>query len=115
MNQEIKTKWLEALRSGEYNQSKHQLRSKDGYCCLGVLCDVYRKETGLLEWVEKDNYFSIMGTTNFTTLNEDVMNWAELPINSPMVSYNSIKRLLTAMNDNGISFNEIADVIEGSL
>lgn len=43
MNPEIKTKWVEALRSGKYKQGKKSLRSREGdkYCCLGVLCDLY--------------------------------------------------------------------------
>jgi len=35
------TKWLEALRSGEYKQGIGKLATKDGYyCCLGVYCKV---------------------------------------------------------------------------
>ena len=47
MDKELKTKWVKALRSGEYKQCKGQLRcSMDAtfeggethtYCCLGVL------------------------------------------------------------------------------
>lgn len=42
MNPEIKVKWLEALRSGEYKQGKSSLynRLHDSYCCLGVLLEV---------------------------------------------------------------------------
>ena len=28
------------LRSGEYNQTRNHLRTEDGYCCLGVLCEL---------------------------------------------------------------------------
>lgn len=38
---EIKQKWIKALRSGEYQQTKGRLKRDDGFCCLGVLCDVY--------------------------------------------------------------------------
>ncbi len=47
---EIKKRWVEALRSGEYNQATGSLRSTDpttlieGYCCLGVLCDVVKDD-----------------------------------------------------------------------
>lgn len=44
MNPEVKAKWVDALRSGKYEQSSGQLRSEDGFCCLGVLCDIYGKE-----------------------------------------------------------------------
>ena len=36
MNTDIKTKWLKALRSGEYKQGKQSLRpTEDTFCCLG--------------------------------------------------------------------------------
>jgi hypothetical protein len=38
MDPELKAKWVAALRSGEYQQTTGQLRKRDGYCCLGVLC-----------------------------------------------------------------------------
>lgn len=34
----FKTKWLKALRSGEYKQGRGQLCIQDRYCCLGVAC-----------------------------------------------------------------------------
>ena len=46
MDKEIKTKWTEALRSGEYEQGRHCLLNGGKFCCLGVLTDVYCGETG---------------------------------------------------------------------
>lgn len=40
MNKELKPKWLKALRSGEYKQSRETLKDDNGFCCLGVLCDL---------------------------------------------------------------------------
>lgn len=40
MSPELKTRWLEALRSGEYKQGRAYLRKDDKFCCLGVLCDL---------------------------------------------------------------------------
>ena len=41
MKKQIKEKWVKALRSGSYQQGRHQLAcaSDDGveFCCLGVL------------------------------------------------------------------------------
>jgi hypothetical protein len=34
------TKWLAALRSGEYKQAAGVLKNSEGYCCLGVLCEI---------------------------------------------------------------------------
>jgi len=49
MDQSIKEKWVEALRSGDYERGEGALRrgySKDSdkYCCLGVLCDIVKEE-----------------------------------------------------------------------
>ena len=44
MNQEVKKIWVEALRSGKYQQGRGKLKRSDDlkptYCCLGVLCEV---------------------------------------------------------------------------
>lgn len=41
MDQELKAKWVAALRSGKYKQAKGTLNDcGGGYCCLGVLLDV---------------------------------------------------------------------------
>jgi hypothetical protein len=45
MKPEVKTKWVEALRSGKYKQAEGVLRDEDGsMCCLGVLCDILAPE-----------------------------------------------------------------------
>ena len=57
MDKELKTKWVEALRSGEYEQGRMSLRrlKNDGgysYCCLGVLADI----TDNNAWEDKDRW-----------------------------------------------------------
>ena len=42
MNAELKSKWVEALRSGRYVQGYGQLYYNQKYCCLGVLCSLMR-------------------------------------------------------------------------
>lgn len=37
----LQEEWLEALEGGKYAQATGQLRMDDGYCCLGVACDLY--------------------------------------------------------------------------
>lgn len=51
MKKEVMEKWVAALRSDEYQQIDGRLRSFEpesngqySYCCLGVLCDLHRKE-----------------------------------------------------------------------
>ena len=38
---DLLTRWLAALEGGTYKQAKWQLRDGDGFCCLGVACDLY--------------------------------------------------------------------------
>jgi len=40
MDKELKAKWVEALRSGEYQQCVGTLHDGVGYCCMGVLLEV---------------------------------------------------------------------------
>lgn len=44
MTPELKAKWIAALRSGEYKQTRGRLlrnwRGEDRFCCLGVLCEI---------------------------------------------------------------------------
>lgn len=51
LRQEVKDKWVAALRSGEYQQTKSVLNDANGYCCLGVLCDLASKD-GVGSWGE---------------------------------------------------------------
>lgn len=110
MNAEIKRLWVEALRSGEYQQGRGQLRDGDQFCCLGVLCDLHSK-AGLGEW-RGDIY-----NDHIESLPESVVVWADVPDSCPYVTGG----LLTDYNDGVIggdlplSFTEIADLIERSL
>jgi hypothetical protein len=46
INENMK-KVLVALRSGEFTQTTSTLQDSCGHCCLGVMCEVYEKETGV--------------------------------------------------------------------
>lgn len=134
MNQDIKTKWVNALRSGEYKQTSMKLCDGTAYCCLGVLGDLYAKSHNT-KWV------AILDTdideTVYTLLDSEfllpsaVMQWAVVD-EDPLVKIpnNIIAALsgdrehlvinkqtyLSVLNDNvGLTFNELADLIEASL
>lgn len=40
MDAAFKEKWIEALESGHYSQTHLELQNEDGFCCLGVACDL---------------------------------------------------------------------------
>lgn len=62
INKELVKQWVEALRSGKYKQGRQALRNKDEeYCCLGVLCDISKKDLGT-DWepdIDEDGDFEI--------------------------------------------------------
>jgi hypothetical protein len=111
MNPKIKQKWLNALRSGEYQQTQERLRKEDGFCCLGVLCDLYIKENNV-EWQhnEVDGYF--YGKHSYS-LPLSVVEWSGVEDSNPFV--NGQTSSLASLNDKGSTFIEIADLIEEHL
>jgi hypothetical protein len=111
MNQDIKAKWVAALRGGEYKQGAGQLRLRNRFCCLGVLCELHAKAVGMA-W-QGDVYCG-----SEMTLPSDVMTWADLPLNNPDVEvegYEEATKELAVLNDEGMPFPEIADLIEKQL
>jgi len=45
----FKRKWIKALRSGKYKQIEGTMRTKEGYCCLGVACSVVGYKDSTIE------------------------------------------------------------------
>lgn len=106
MNTEAKKLWVEALRSGEYKQTKHLLHDDEGYCCLGVLCEVTRSNTK----VPVDYDVSTNRITGYSLWDDqtDVSEWSEIPRDTQWY--------LAGMNDDkDKTFAEIADYIEEHL
>ncbi len=108
---ELKTAWLEALRSGEYKQTRMCLRDTDGYCCLGVLTDLYAKEKEV-EWKFQEHYQMYSLGEHNGYLPPPVVVWADLSDYNPTI-FDGTK--LATLNDRqNLSFNDIADIIEGA-
>lgn len=127
MNPTIKAKWTAALRSGEFRQGRQVLRNApqaDGirdYCCLGVLCELHRRETGEGEWFGS-RYKPSRGDDSASSLPSAVARWAGLvigdgPNGNPFLK-NEFGQQYTATfwNDNHCArFPQIADLIDRSL
>lgn len=94
-------KWVAALRSGEYTQGRGMLCRDDHYCCLGVACEVYKKDGGTLQedWTERA---VLMLQT------EPVRLWLGLASENGRIGNDS----LAHFNDSGKTFAEIAGLIE---
>lgn len=120
-------KWLRALRSGKYAQTRGTLKADDGYCCLGVACDVYRKETGEGEWQDagqsagepaRRRYaFVLPDDRDEGTLPTKVAKWFGLRTVDGGYKYNrgvsESTTLVSRNDDDRAGFAEIANIIEG--
>ena len=112
MNQRIKQQWIEALRSGKYKQTREVLRDNSGFCCLGVLTDIYLKEHNL-SWTVESGCF-LAPERQDVSLPQSVVDWAGLSCKygSP-TDRDGIE--FATHNDDGWSFKEIAKMIESDL
>ena len=125
--------WVKALRSGEYQQGRGCLRSRDDkFCCLGVLCDLTNRK----EWevvFEEDDYYAILDEENvlpknilsFLDLEEREPNF-KISLENPKLieileeNYKKEDRIntwgyysLTELNDTWkLNFSQIADILE---
>lgn len=117
-NPEAVKKWVEALRSGEFKQAKGVLydREHGSYCCLGVACFLAKKE-GV---IPKQARWSIpAGCDTEPALNlvdqfAPVKEWLGLREAEGAFGAKIDQKGLARMNDNGCTFEEIADLIESN-
>lgn len=141
MDPKVKSLWTAALRSGEYQQAKGYLRTDDGYCCLGVLCDIAVKNGVIPEPKRVDNvaadsvlsnddlpvyFYGGDSDSSYLTLPEAVQHWAGLRDYNPAVRVIDEEGLpgveswrqapLSELNDAmSFDFSKIADHIEVGL
>lgn len=102
MLNDVAKEWVKALRSGDYEQGKFALRTRDNkFCCLGVLCDLAH-EAGVIESPVKDfSCYSYAGQS--ATAASPIRKWAGL---------DDAVALIVANDREGKTFAEIADLIE---
>jgi hypothetical protein len=127
MRTDIKKRWMDALRSGEYKQGKGCLaRNCSGekeYCCLGVLCDIYMQdhpnETMTWEYdLDDSTNETKIGSLHGTefVLPHKVQEWSGLGEAVPMVDYRYSHYMISELNDShNMNFNKLADLIEEEL
>lgn len=138
MNPEVKAKWLPALRSGDYKQTTSILNNNQGgFCCLGVLCEIavadhVVESQGTIEGCVE--YYSGPADVERSVLPTAVMDWAGVAGNNPTVTFplseipeefhpelesnwtvdrdGNVNITLAGLNDSGVTFSVIADLIE---
>lgn len=118
-------KLVKALRSGEYTQTRGRLRKEDSFCCLGVATDLHRQATGEGKWqndpIHGSEYTFVMHTEDGQetwdryALPDQVRQWLGwTDTNGDYIDPKTGDAIcLVNINDNGGTFAEIADIIEG--
>lgn len=95
-------KWVDALRSGKYEQGIGQLRHENNFCCLGVACHIAARDVRK-RWRDGMTFDGEMDV-----LPASVMKWLGAKDANPDID----GRSLAKFNDNGKTFAQIADLIE---
>ena len=119
LDRKTKKAWVKALRSGKYKQGFNALKrtheEKAVYCCLGVLCNIKG-----VRWRNSGtkSSFTLENTLYPYMNNKCVGNRTDESglINSSFCDLSvETQKLLALKNDDGWSFNDIADYIERRL
>jgi hypothetical protein len=127
MNPAVRDKWVAALKSGEYEQAKGYLRvtktanpgeTAVGFCCLGVLCDIAVKDGVIPPGIEDHEGAMAYGENlDEQGLPDEVQEWAGLTNSDPRfinpIDAEGVADYASSWNDdNGKTFEEIAEMIE---
>jgi hypothetical protein len=110
MKKAIADKWVKALRSKEYKQTEGVLRSGNAFCCLGVLCNLHAQEKPKFAAKQKSpDYYG--DCDSFPP--PIVRNWSGLKTeNGVFEDGDGFGTSLSEQNDDGRTFQEIANIIE---
>lgn len=116
--------WVAALRSGDYVQTTGTLKDSCGFCCLGVVQDLYAEDS-LGYWEpeegartirqhrfvceESGSYVGLVPQIQNDLFGERFNKDTKLPF---LTDRNSRAVSLSELNDKGLTFEQIADVIE---
>lgn len=118
MRQDIAELWAQAVESGNYRQTSGRLHTDEGYCCLGVLCEL-AVASGLGIRVERiaEGFHagSYAYANNNVVLPYEVQEWAGMKDPQGTYDYDSTLgfcvQALSSDNDRGVTFPEIAATI----
>jgi hypothetical protein len=111
--------WLRALRSGKFKQTTGVLQNANGYCCLGVACELALKAGIITKKEEQPEtkatpaYFTFGSKPESLVLPEKVRLWLGLADNEGHFTTDGagVSESLTNLNDTGKTFEAIADII----
>lgn len=126
MKKTVKQKWVKALKSGNYKQTRNALARKykgqTRYCCLGVLCSLYAETKGGVKFEKpKASTNGALEMEKTAVLPSVVRQWAGLQASDPAVKfvgssgYESYHNLSILNDEQKLNFNKIADLIDKNL
>lgn len=105
---------IDALRSGEYQQGRYQLRTGDQFCCQGVGCDVFRRNTGTGMW--EDGAFVVWDTYRSggwaAGISEQYFGLTREDSDALMCMNDGIVSETYGISGGQFTFEEIADALE---
>ena len=97
--------WIEALESRDYKQATRALHTEEGYCCLGVACDLDDPT-----WESPDiNYRLPHSSGEVSCLPLSIIT--KLQLRSPIGANIQITNSLASLNDSGHSLIDIACIL----
>lgn len=103
INEQEFNKWIVALRSGKYKQTKYKLQDENGFCCLGVACKEIINNPSVDINGKLAGKFPIQQSNSPLWLKTISADFYLIAGESP----------LTGLNDNQeYTFDEIADLLE---
>jgi hypothetical protein len=109
--------WITALRSGKYTQGKGCLHNTDGFCCLGVAAKEFLTDDVVVAEVT-DKYDIDYASWSYDTEDEmapdHVMKALGLYDSNGSSRTNDDLMMLTHLNDDDSTFEQIADIIEAN-
>lgn len=89
MNEDIKERWVAALESGSYKQVDGMLSDGDGFCCLGVLCEIAVQDQVVIRDRGDESIFYVskidVRDADFLILPEAVSDWGGVS-NNPVLT-----------------------------
>jgi len=102
--EELRTNWLAALRGKKYKQTQEVLRNESGFCCLGVLCDIYDSNKWNIDntWVTEYTYGK----------NHEEVNLPESIRRAVGIPKNEVSKLVAMNDEDQLSFRKIANYLE---
>jgi hypothetical protein len=114
MKKAVQFAWVQALRSGRFEQTTEVLcqvhEGQRFFCCLGVLCAL-AEEAGVTEGVLCDSLGTVLWDGSEKVLPQSVILWAGMSSGVGMWQ-GGAEISLAMMNDQGDKFAQLADSIE---